>query len=308
MSDANFYVTIFISMNKGLVLILLLLLCVGANAQAELQQLFDTEKAFERVAADKGAKSAFLEFLADDAVIFRPDAVNGKEFWKARDEPPSRMVRSTAFADISANGMLGYTTGSWQLFLKSKPEAPSQIGQFVTIWEKKPDGKYRASVDIGISHDGPYSAETGGVPETGKSRDMNKRNWSAADPSMNFMKLSMSAKAAASAYEKFAAPDIRFLRDGEPPILGKKNVVRETKHYKSLDFPKKVALFQSADMAYVWNPCVFSNNDEGTEKGNCLQVWKLSDKKWTVVIGVFARLPNETKPVLKSKYKGKTPR
>jgi hypothetical protein len=118
----------------------------------------------------------------------------------------------------------------------------------------------------------------------------------------------MSAKAAASAYDKFAAPDIRFLRDGEPPILGKKNVVRETKHYKSLDFPKKVALFQSADMAYVWNPCVFSNNNEGTEKGNCLQVWKLTDRKWTVVVGVFARIPNETKPVLKSKYTGKNPR
>jgi ketosteroid isomerase-like protein len=295
-------------MNKGLAIIFVLLSCVAVRPQSELQQLFDTEKAFERVAGERGIKAAYLEFLADDAIIFRPDAVNGKEFWKTREDPASRVVRSTAFSDISSNGMLGYTTGSWQMFLKSKPEAAAQIGQFVTIWERKPDGKYRASVDIGITHDGPYAPETNGVPETGKSRDLNKRNWSAADPSMNFLKLSMTSKAAASAYDKFAANDIRFLRDGEPPIIGKKNVVRETKNYKSLDFPKKVALFQSADMAYVWNPCVYSNNNEGTEKGNCLQVWKLSDNKWTVVIGVFARLPNETKPVLKSTYKGKNPK
>jgi len=295
-------------MHKGIALIFVLFFCIGARAQSELQQLFDTEKAFQRVAAEKGVRSAYLDFLADDAIIFRPDAVNGKEFWKAREDQASRVVRSTAYADISSNGMLGYTTGSWQMFLKNKAEAPPQVGQFVTIWEKKPDGKYRASVDIGISHDGPYVAETSGVPQTGKSRDLNKRNWSAADPSMNFLKLSMSSKAAASAYDKFAAENIRFLRDGEPPIIGKKKVVRETKHYKSLDFPKKVALFQSADMAYVWNPCVFSNNNEGTEKGNCLQVWKLADRKWTVVVGVFARLPNETKPVLRSKYSGKNPK
>jgi len=137
-------------MHKGIALIFVLFFCIGARAQSELQQLFDTEKAFQRVAAEKGVRSAYLDFLADDAIIFRPDAVNGKEFWKAREDQASRVVRSTAYADISSNGMLGYTTGSWQMFLKNKAEALPQVGQFVTIWEKKPDGKYRASVDIGI--------------------------------------------------------------------------------------------------------------------------------------------------------------
>jgi hypothetical protein len=61
-------------------------------------------------------------------------------------------------------------------------------------------------------------------------------------------------------------------------------------------------------MAYVWNPCVYSNNNEGTERGNCLQIWKLSDEKWSIVLGVFARLPNETQPVLKTSGKSKGPR
>lgn len=285
-------------MRMGIVFVLGLLFCAPAPAQSDLQQLFDAELDFDRMAAEKGAKSAFLELLADDAVIFRPDAINGKEFWKSRTEPPSRMIRTPVFYDISSSGLLGYTTGSWQLFLAAKPDAPVQLGQFVTVWEKKPDGKFRASVDITITHDGPLSVETNG-PTSGKGRDPNKRQLSAADPSMNFLKLSMSSKAAAAAYKEFADREIRFLRDGEPPIIGKKNVVRETKNYRSLEFPKKTSLFQSNDLAYVWNPCVFSNNDEGSERGNCLQIWKLRNEKWSIVIGVFARLPNETPPKLK---------
>jgi len=298
----------FLYMNKGIALIFGLLFCIPGTAQSDLQEMFDTEKAFERVAAEKGVRSAYLEFLADDATIFRPDAVKGKEFWKARQDFESRIVRTPVYSDISSNGLLGYTTGSWALYTKKRPETPSEFGQFVTIWEKKPDGKFRASVDIGISHDDPPPAEASDIVRTGKARDTNLRGWSAADPSMNFLRMSMSGKAAAGAYDKFAADGIRLLRDGEPPIVGKKNVVRETKNYKSLDFPKKVALFQSADMAYVWNPCVYSNNNEGTERGNCLQIWKLSDEKWSIVLGVFARLPNETQPVLKTSGKSKGPR
>ena len=292
-------------MNKGMILIFALSLCVSVRAQSDLQQMFDTEKAFERAAAERGVRTAYLEYLADDAVIFRPDARNGKEFWKARTDNTSRIVRRTTFSDISSGGMLGYTTGSWERFTADKPGTAVEYGQFATIWEKRADGRFKATVDIGISHDAPPPAETEGRMAVGKHRDINQRGWSAADPSMNFLRRSMTGKAAGGAYDKFAADDIRLLRDGEPPIIGKKNAVRETKNYRSLDYPKKVALFQSADMAYVWNPCVFANNDEGTQSGNCLQVWKLRDKKWQIVLSVFARLPNETRPVLKSTSRGK---
>jgi hypothetical protein len=136
---------------------------------------------------------------------------------------------------------------------------------------------------------------------------LNEQGWSPADASMNFLRLSMSNYELSGAYKQFAAEDVRLLRDREPPILGKKKVVSETKHYVSVTFPRKVALYQAADMAYTWNECKFNNSDEGIIEGNCLHIWKLRDKKWWIVLGVFAPAPNDSKPVLKVKSKGKNP-
>lgn len=287
--------------------ILALLSCASfVSPQSDLQNMVATDNTFARVISDKGAKPAFLEFLSDDAIIFRPTAVNGKQFWKSFEEPvPMMLVRKSTYADVAANGLLGYTTGNWRLYPRGKSESSAKFGQYVTIWEKKADGKFNASVDIATTHEKLPFAETDPRQPAGQSRDFNKRGWSAADPSMNFLRMSMSRDALGGAYERFAAADVRLLLEDAPPITGRKAVVSEMKRYISVDFPKKVALFQSADMAYLWNACEFSNNNEGNEKGNCLQIWKLRDKKWFIVLGVFARIPNETEPILKIKPKKK---
>ena len=98
------------------------------------------------------------------------------------------------------------------------------------------------------------------------------------------------------AYDKFAADDVRILRDGAPPIIGKKLAVKAMDDYISVMFPRKYVLFQSTDMAYTWNPCNFDNSNEGMVEGNCLHIWKLRKKKWYIVLGVFAPIPNMRKP------------
>jgi len=276
------------------------LFCVDVFAQTDLQRMIDTEKAFARAVAEKGMKSAFLEILADDSVIFRPTAVNGREFWKAREDfSPALLIRHPTYADIAANGLLGYTTGNWEFYPKGKTGSMTEFGQYVTIWEKKQDGKFRASVDIGITQEKISFPESNRKLPIGTSRDKNKRGWSAADASMNFLRMSMNKQALGGSYKKFAAKDVRFLREDAPPIVGRKKVVSETKNYISVEFPKKTALYESADMAYVWNACEYADSNEGAEKGNCLHIWKLRKKKWWIVLGVFAPVPNETQPTLK---------
>lgn len=120
---------------------------------------------------------------------------------------------------------------------------------------------------------------------------------------MNFLKMSMSGQALGGAYEEFAAKDVRLLREGSPPIIGRKNAISETKNYTSIDFPKSIALFETGDMAYIWNPCEYADSNEGTEKGNCLHIWKLRKNKWWIVLGILAPVPNETKPTLKVRPK-----
>ena len=117
---------------------------------------------------------------------------------------------------------------------------------------------------------------------------------------MRFLRASMS-RHLGEAYKGYAADEIRFLRDGFPPIVGRKQVIEATKDYRAVKFPFKVALMESGDMAYSWNPCEYNVSDEGMERGNCLHVWKLRDKKWWIVLAAFARVESDMKPQLKTK-------
>lgn len=291
-------------MRKGVISLIVFLSCTGVFAQADKQLLFDAEKAFSQAAAERGMKSAFLEFLADDGVLFRPTAVNGKDYWKINEDPAgAQLIRNMTFGDVSSNGRLGYTTGNWRLYQKGKSEAEAEFGQYVTVWEKKPDGKFRASLDIGTRHEKLSFKETNHPWPIGGTSEANAIGWSAADPSMNFLKMSMSNRTLGGAYDVFADKNVRLLRDGAPPIVGKKNVVKAMKQYISVAFPRRVALLETGDMAYVWNVCEFADSNEGREQGNCLHIWKLHDEKWRIVLGVFASVPNTTPPVLKTKPK-----
>lgn len=296
-------------MNRIGVLIVTFCFCAQLQAQNSLQELVEAERAFAKTAAERGAKAAFLEYLADNSVIFRPEAVNGKDFWNLHKEAsPTFLVRSPVLTDISSNGLMGYVTGSFELYAKTRVGKPESAGQYVTIWERRQNGKFVATLDIAITHD-PFPAATPGRGDIAKfPSDPNKRGWSAADPSMNFLRMGMGNKALGSAYDKFAGPDVRLLREGSPPIIGKKAVVVQTKDYASMKFPIKLGLLESGDMAYFWNPCEYINSDEGIEKGNCLHIWKLRKKKWYIVLGVFARVINEKPPILKFRDKKNRPK
>ena len=288
--------------------ITLLAFSFPALSQIELQPLLDTQRAFEHATAERGIRSAFLEFLRDDAIVFQPGPTNGKQHWSKRETDASAIfVRDLTYSDIASNSLMGYTTGNWRSYQKGKSEGLARFGQYVTIWERGADGKFRATVDITVSHDKLPFTETDKRLSRKHKGDINKRGWSPADSSMNFLRASMTGSGLGGGYAKFAADDVRLLRDGSPPITGRKRVVAETNEYVAVEFPSKVALFQSADMAYTWNPCRFDNTTEGLIKGNCLHVWKLRKKKWWIVLGVFAPIPNDTEPVLKTRPKRKVP-
>src|SRR5687767_5897501 len=78
-------------------------------AQAELEPLLNTHRAFESAVTQKGIKPAFLEFLQDDATVFQPGPVNGRQYWMSREVDPNTLfVRNLTYSDIAANGLLGY--------------------------------------------------------------------------------------------------------------------------------------------------------------------------------------------------------
>jgi ketosteroid isomerase-like protein len=277
-------------------------LCVGVRAQMGLNTILDAERALGEAAAAKGQKAAFVEFLTDDSIIFRPEAINGKDFWTRQTEiPGANLTRTMTFADVAANGLLGYTTGNWQLKKKDREVDVVTNGNYVTIWERRNGTGFRAVIDISIRHDEPNGSAEHIDRKRAPEQNSNKYGWSPADTAMKFLRAGMTTGGLAGAYDEFADDDVLLLIDREPPIQGKKRVIKETKRFTSTKFPLKVAMYQAADMAYFWNQCHYANSEEGQEVGNCLQILKLRKNKWYIVLGVFARVASEKAPLLTEK-------
>ena len=261
--------------------------------QNDLQKIVDTEHEFAKFASEKGTKAAFLEFGAADGLLFVPDRVNVREHWNSRDPSVGLLTWAPNFADVSANGLLGYTTGNWEFRPKGKDDAPAAFGEFITLWLRHPDGKYRFVVDIGVAHAKPEKYSTDWVSTADKSKDPNEKNSSAGDNANGFY-ATMTEQGIAKAYEAYAVDDVRSFREDKAPILGKKQLISLMKSEKAtFSIPKLSSFFGSADLAYSVNTYTKSVDGKIVEKGNTMQIWKLVKGRWRIVLDIFKPVPQK---------------
>ena len=268
----------------------LVLFGMSADAQADLEKLVQTERAFAQLAADKGTRAAFLENMSDDAVLFLPDKVNGKAYWLGRPESQGLLSWSPNYADVSSNGLIGYTTGNWEFRAKGKDDIPAAFGEFVTIWQRGPDGRYRFNVDIGISHDKPDAYSTVLAPPAYPSSP-NDKNTSAADTANSFFEI-VGEMGLNKAYQTYSAKNIRSFREGSLPMIGKDKLLSYIRKGKTkTTLTKRTVFFGSADIAYVTNTYTQTKEDKSVEKGNYMQIWKFIDGRWQIVLDIFKPVP-----------------
>jgi ketosteroid isomerase-like protein len=269
------------------------LLCAataGHTQSAAVAQVVETEKAFAALAAEKGTKHAFLSNLADDGLVFLPDKMNGKAYWNGRGESGGLLSWHPNFADVSANGLLGYTTGNWEYRPKGKADQPVGFGEFVTIWQRFPDGRYRFVVDIGVEHEKPAAYSTATQYPTAPG-EPNTKNYSAADSANHFFE--MAAKIGLPrAYARFSDDDVRMFREGQLPIVGKGDAVSMAKKQKGrVQFAKRTMFLGSDNLAYVVSTYTLERKEKPPETGNFVQIWKLIDDRWKLVLDIFKPVP-----------------
>ncbi len=278
------------------ILIFALAFFVDASAQTDLQRLVETEKSFAAASHANGIKRAFLAFLADDGIVFAPAAVNGKERFGARpDDSPATLSWYPVFADVSSNGVLGYTTGRGEYRAKGNADAQAFYSEFATVWRRQADGNYRVALDIGVSHDKPASDDQT-VSYSPQTENFSGENKPTAADFVNSFYDAATAKGLKKAYKTFAAADARFLREGKFPILGKANAPVEAKKNK-ISFGKQMTLQSAGDLAYAVTTYQLADGaGKIIEQGNSVQVWKLrSDGNWRIVLDVQSRIPLEQK-------------
>jgi ketosteroid isomerase-like protein len=252
-------------------------------AQSDLENLVNNEKAFAKFAAEKGTKQGFLEFLADDGIIFQPTATNGKEYWKNQKDSPALLSWNPTFADISSDGKLGYTTGDWEFRPNGKDDKPTAFGQYVTLWQKQVDGKFKAILDVGISHDKPQKVETNWLSPKETTETKPTKFFEFLEQSQVFDR-SNPATVYNKLYKKNLADDIRVLREGKLPIIGKKLADKELKNAaKELSLQPKFT-FDIKNLAYT-----YGKYESDNEKGNFVEIWKFRNGKWQILLDVYTK-------------------
>src|SRR5919197_1045633 len=215
-----------LSMRSKFFLAIALLAVAGAHAEdVELEKavgsLIAAEKAYDKLAGEKGFREASISVFADDAVIFAPNAVNGKKFWREAKNDPLISWRPV-FASISQSGELGYTTGPWESSKSRDVQKPDAFGDFVTIWRKNKDGAWKIALDVGLDHPQPQETEAEirtSVPNSAMphsesaNTDLEKAQRSFAE--------SLKDDGADAVIDN-ASDDIRVYRSGQLAAVGKK--------------------------------------------------------------------------------------
>ena len=218
-------------MKNILLLSLLIFSFTNIFAQSNLQKIYDAEKAFEKAAAERGINQAFIDFSAPDGTCFFPGyPVNCLEFFKAQKPSPAALYWNPTFIDVSSNGALAHSTGNSIYKPKGKDDATAYYGEYATVWQRQPDGSYKAVLDLGISHP-EQNTETKWTSPADTGKELNEKKFSAADTSTAFFEMS-AKQGLVKAYKDYFAEDVRVLRDGKMPLIGKEAALAGFKNDK----------------------------------------------------------------------------
>lgn len=279
-------------MRAALLVLSILIAWTTVTGQNAFQELVDTERAFAKLAAEKGAKHAFLEYSAPDAYLFLPAKVNAREYWKNRGEMPGLLAWAPNFANVSASGTMGYTTGNWEYRPKGMEGDAAGFGQFATVWVRQPDGKFRFAFDIGIDHPKPANFSEATSGESGWKVQTNDPGLQSFKTAKSFMS-DVSKKGNVNAYAHYVADDVRLLREGQFPIIGKKAALDYLKNVGSvIEFKSDGLVYGTGDMSYVVNEYTETKGSKSV-RGNYLQIWQLRGGKWQIVLDVFKPVPDK---------------
>jgi ketosteroid isomerase-like protein len=269
------------------------------NFESELNALISSEKNFCKVSVQNGIREAFLEYLSDDAVIFRPRAVNGKKIYKEAPQPPSQatLIWEPKFADISITEDLGYTTGPWEYKSKTSEGEVVKRGYYVTIWKKQEDKKWKVVLDIGISgiqspdNNFHFSSRGQKILANYVSKiDVESEEINLINLENEFSKVS-STKGTVEAFLSYVSDDVMFFRMNTNPLIGRSSIYTLTKENSETIImqPEKSEVSLGGDLGYTYGVLTLKNinsKDEITEY-SYTRIWSRQiDGKWKIVLDI----------------------
>ena len=277
-----------------------------SGSSSDLAGMVAAEYAFAKLSMQKGIKEAFLSYLTDDAILFRPQPVNGKQLHRERPASPAGLVWWPIFADISRAGDMGCTTGPWEFKQDSSAAEPVAFGHFVSVWKKQSDGSWLVVLDGGNSHARPETKVAG--LDIAALKEVKSDPSATVDTSAGRVELLETDRAfsTASAAEGFspallqrASEDVRLYRADTFPVVGKEAVRSALAEVSGAITWEPISgeVSQSGDFGYTYGSAQHHNSEGNgvTSASSYLRIWKKNpDNEWNLLIDVFFPVPPDT--------------
>ena len=276
--------------------LLLSILSVVAADENALRSLVEAENNFARTSAERGIRESFLQFFAENSIIFAPEPKNGKKFYTDYQDKGLKLLWRPIFATISGSSELGVTTGPWELQKSKIDPTPIAFGDFLSVWKKHGDNSWKVMVDVGVDHPQPgeLPIDTQLLPASeGRAKvdvDLAGRDLEKAQKKL----AEMLNNGAGSAILEAASNDIRVLRDNSVPAVGRDaaSALLSSDNGKMTRQNSGGGLSGSGDLAYRYGSYTSKRGTE-TERGYYLTIWRRRNDAWKIIVDLQKKAPEK---------------
>jgi ketosteroid isomerase-like protein len=269
----------------------------AADLTAQLSDLVQAEISFSKTAGEKGIREAFLTFLAERSLVFRPMPVDGRKTYEQSPGDSGTLSWYPVVADISRTYDLGYTTGPYQ-YRSEKAAEPVRHGNYASVWRKLPDSDWKVILDCGTGNPAPNASPEPWQPPASMERVFDPAGLR-LDPAVERRKLleadrefssAVAGRKVSAGYQTFLAPAARYLRPGMAPVLGKKAILATVLKSKiAWEWePSDAGVSAGADLGYTYGRM----SAAGGAEAYYVRVWKRDPTgAWHVVLDVANPVP-----------------
>ena len=264
---------------------------------ATTDPLIAAERAFASAAASDGTRSAFLQFLADDSILFRPGPVNGKTWFQTQPANPGLLSWWPAFAEIAACGDLGYTTGPWN-FRNDSDGDPVQFGQYVSIWQGGPRTPWQVVMDAGITCP-PWEEKDKASEALSVAHELTREGVSDSEllKVESLFLEQVRDEGFLAAFQRVAAANVWVLRMGQTPMRGHLDLA-ESLPVQPLNIEWNIAgasIAASGDLGYVYGTGHRISAGQSEERYSFLRIWRWSNQDgWELALDMDNPFPAGT--------------
>ena len=276
-------------MKKCFLFVIAIFYCVLTFAQKTIDGLINAEKSFAAYSVSHSTKEAFLKFLDSNGVVFdQGKPVNGIELWNKREKRPGVLDWHPVYADLSASGDFGFTSGPWT-YRQSANDTVVARGEYTTVWHIDKNGEWKFLVDLGVQNTPEHTAATGGWKRKPVDTDVYKSTLqSLSEKEEEFIARTATVQSRGMKridwYKENAAANMVLNRNGHlyaPYDLSSVDIVN--------DMPERIqytvngsGIASTGDLGYVYGTTVVNSKTD-----NYIRIWKREKEGWKLLFEVL---------------------